>query len=850
MRVGDNYTTLSYCAGDPHKTAIILVDGIPFNAFANLEHAIDRLWAHWTSTHPREEPLLLWADQISINQSDKDERSQQVQIMRDIYRRSSETYVCLSVPTIKDCLSWTPGILACSNLKDAMPSRREADQGVKLLQHLLLELLRGRNKGAKSRAIASEPTAVVDLVPNDEESLGGVSITTFQTSLASFITNSWWRRSWVYQEFLSANSIYFISGSITLRWHDLSPLVEFVCNGLEQFTEDVRKHFESQVTEEMESKHREELEIERSLWREERERQLRKKQQRLREEQERKRTSEEAKRHKQYEEQQKRRKAEEHMAAQIRFQEREERYRQEQRRYDEESLSQWNAACEQQRHQRKEFEKEQRDDVFQERIRLSYQMESITKVLHPMKVVRLHRRLKKLGRFRLEVMKPIDDQIQIVKQAAAIGRSAKAEKKLNQRCGWRLHAPERVHALHTLDKVPEMSNDFVPSTITPPMKPKLSLSLLTPHLIQGENSTDSQSSRIYHASNAREVRSADRQLGSRTAAIRAWDRYTTPVPPSNPEANVEDARLSPISLHDASEIIEEEALPDRRDISRVRLGGQEIERRDKITRLQDEFRRLDRSALASIVKGKKDFRRHSDLMALLQHSRNCLASDSRDRIYAFIGLAEPGYNIIPNYEGTNKLEHVLIQTAKSIIRRDKSLRVLEHVHRGRANLGVRLPSWVPDWTSKETMYGIDNHEWDKATPFNAGKDTNALHQFQSHAEDDLYEYLNVKGVVVGEIERIEEPKFDHVSSLILSGGAWVFGPRAAREGDEVWVMYGARRPAVLRNEGVDRYSYLGDAVICEDTEYTGHDAFSAIMYGQLVEDVNSGKATASEVWLV
>lgn len=194
MRVGDNYTTLSYCAGDPHKTAIILVDGIPFNAFANLEHAIDRLWAHWTSTHPREEPLLLWADQISINQSDKDERSQQVQIMRDIYRRSSETYVCLSVPTIKDCLSWTPGILACSNLKDAMPLRREADQGVKLLQHLLLELLRGGNKGAKSRAIASEPTAVVDLVPNDEESLGGVSITTFQTSLASFITNSWWRR--------------------------------------------------------------------------------------------------------------------------------------------------------------------------------------------------------------------------------------------------------------------------------------------------------------------------------------------------------------------------------------------------------------------------------------------------------------------------------------------------------------------------------------------------------------------------------------------------------------------------------------------------------------------------------
>jgi len=641
-----------------------------------------------------------------------------------------------------------------------------------------------------------------------------------------------------------------MSGSITLRWQDLSPLVEFVCDGLEQFTEDVRKHVESQVTEEMELKHREELEIERNLRREEKERHLRKKQQRLREEQERKRALEEAKRRKQHEEQERRRKAEEQLEAQIRLQEREESYRQEQRRYDEERLSQWNAACQQQRYEREDFEKKQRDDVFRERVRLSYQLNSITKVLHPMKVVRLHRRLKKLGRFALEVMKPIDDQIRTVKQAAAIERSAKAEEKLNQKCGWRLHTPERVHALHTLDKVPKMPNDFVPSTITPPTKPKLSLSPLAPQLIQGESSKNAQIGHVYHASHARELRSEDRQLGSRTAAIRAWKRNTTSAPSSHSESNIEDAKLSPVSSHNASELIEEEALPERRDISRVTLGGQEIERRDKITRLQDEFRHLDRSALASIVKGKKEFRRHSDLIALLQHSRNCLASDSRDRIYAFIGLAEPGYDIIPSYQGTNKLEHVLIQTAKSIICHDKSLHVLQHVHRGRANLGVRLPSWVPDWTSKETMYGIDNHEWDKTTPFNAGKDTNALAEFQSHAEDDLYEYLKVKGVVVGEIEKIEEPKFDHVSSLILTGGAWVFGPRAAREGDEVWVTYGARRPAVLRNEGGDRYSYLGDAVVCEDTEYTEHDAFSAIMYGQLVEDVNAGKAKASEVWLI
>jgi hypothetical protein len=39
-RVGNLYHTLSYCAGSPNDTAVILVDGIPFNAFANLEQYV------------------------------------------------------------------------------------------------------------------------------------------------------------------------------------------------------------------------------------------------------------------------------------------------------------------------------------------------------------------------------------------------------------------------------------------------------------------------------------------------------------------------------------------------------------------------------------------------------------------------------------------------------------------------------------------------------------------------------------------------------------------------------------------------------------------------------------------
>jgi hypothetical protein len=34
------FTTLSYCAGDPKKTETIVVNGLEFNAFSNLGHAL------------------------------------------------------------------------------------------------------------------------------------------------------------------------------------------------------------------------------------------------------------------------------------------------------------------------------------------------------------------------------------------------------------------------------------------------------------------------------------------------------------------------------------------------------------------------------------------------------------------------------------------------------------------------------------------------------------------------------------------------------------------------------------------------------------------------------------------
>jgi hypothetical protein len=192
----------------------------------------------------------------------------------------------------------------------------------------------------------------------------------------------------------------------------------------------------------------------------------------------------------------------------------------------------------------------------------------------------------------------------------------------------------------------------------------------------------------------------------------------------------------------------------------------------------------------------------------------------------------------------------LILTTKSIIHHNQSLGIHRHVYRGRANLGLTLPFWVPDWTNKEIGYGINYHEWHNKKTFNARKDTLALAEFHLYAEDGFYKYLKVRGVVVGRIEHIEDnPELDHTASLILSGGEWVFGPKAARLDDEFWVLYGATRPTVLRPEGENKFGYFGDAIVCKDDANAGLDVFSPIIYGQLIDHVQEGTAVVQAVWL-
>ena len=84
------FAALSYVWGDPKVTKDIILNNEIFSAATNLAAALKHVKAHWCNAFPDRSPGLfrIWADAICINQKDPEERSSQVNLMRDIYAKA------------------------------------------------------------------------------------------------------------------------------------------------------------------------------------------------------------------------------------------------------------------------------------------------------------------------------------------------------------------------------------------------------------------------------------------------------------------------------------------------------------------------------------------------------------------------------------------------------------------------------------------------------------------------------------------------------------------------------------------------------------------------------------------
>ena len=90
VSLNDNpkFNAISYVWGDPNITLPITIDGEPLAITRNLCNALQRL-------RKTDETLIIYADAACINQSDVNERSQQVQLMGEIYSSAQEVFIWL-----------------------------------------------------------------------------------------------------------------------------------------------------------------------------------------------------------------------------------------------------------------------------------------------------------------------------------------------------------------------------------------------------------------------------------------------------------------------------------------------------------------------------------------------------------------------------------------------------------------------------------------------------------------------------------------------------------------------------------------------------------------------------------
>ncbi|OAL44947.1 hypothetical protein IQ07DRAFT_591788 [Pyrenochaeta sp. DS3sAY3a] len=194
------FTTLSYCAGDPRNTETILVNGLNFNAFANLGHALRMARNFWKLRHGDVE-LLLWVDQVCINQSDVNERSHQVTLMGSIYKSALQVLACLSVDgTRSGGIRWLQ-----RNFSNIVRVRGNDKEGLDQASKLLLEGYRDANF----------------------HNGWGVF-------LATVVQSPWWPRAWIRQEFIKSQKAYFLAGDEGIHYKALEGYLDVYDQALRQ----------------------------------------------------------------------------------------------------------------------------------------------------------------------------------------------------------------------------------------------------------------------------------------------------------------------------------------------------------------------------------------------------------------------------------------------------------------------------------------------------------------------------------------------------------------------------------------------------------------------------------------
>ena len=166
------YVALSYAWGDPADRGSLCCNGQKLYVTKNLQKALQKF-------QQMGEKLVLWIDAICIDQSNLEERSSQVQMMRQIYQCSHETFVWLG------------------------PASSDSDMAMEFMDELY-DLMR-----SKKWRLDSSDVVLVGSFPYDSPKW---------LALENLVKRPYFGRAWIVQEISASKSVIMFCGSAFIQW--------------------------------------------------------------------------------------------------------------------------------------------------------------------------------------------------------------------------------------------------------------------------------------------------------------------------------------------------------------------------------------------------------------------------------------------------------------------------------------------------------------------------------------------------------------------------------------------------------------------------------------------------------
>ncbi|KAN0099553.1 HET domain containing protein [Hyaloscypha variabilis] len=212
-----DYVALSYTWGDPRDTEIITVGHSSVSVTRNLHSALE---------HLRYDKIfrVMWIDALCINQSDNEEKSWQVQLMREIYQRATFVSIWLGpADTTSDKVMDFLNVLGTKAMgfgldRGPVTTRQVSAQWRKLASQP--PLFRDKSRQRVTVQDGINTTTNLDFLMGDLNELYYSISGSHENDrlfpvegMAQLFKRAWWGRIWVLQELSLAQKAGFVCGT-------------------------------------------------------------------------------------------------------------------------------------------------------------------------------------------------------------------------------------------------------------------------------------------------------------------------------------------------------------------------------------------------------------------------------------------------------------------------------------------------------------------------------------------------------------------------------------------------------------------------------------------------------------